>query len=587
MALRWRASKRPIDVYPARRARVKRHVRAAAGVTNLDAPRVAGAYSAHGRIAEGSRALSDLMQLSEGEWAACREVVSSLRVAILVVAYNAEAHIRDTLSRVPPSLLPHLASIYVFDDRSTDRTTDEARRLQAGIPGLEVFTTPFNQGYGGNQKLGFDYAIRRRFDVVVLLHGDGQYAPEVLPRILAPFSDPDTAAVFGSRMMGRGEARRGGMPLYKYVGNRILSRVENRLLHADLTEFHSGYRAYRVSALSELPFRYNTNGFHFDTEIIVQLLARKKRIVEVPIPTYYGDEICHVNGIPYALSCVATILRAQANRVHLVYHPKYDVFDGGRYVFKTAPGTVHQRVLARPWEPGTRVLELGAGHGRVARALHERGVDVVGVDQRRPDGDVPFPYLELNLDKAFAEDVIQALGGPADVALALDVIEHLHRPEWSLKEVRKAMRPGGTLLASTGNVGFVLVRLMLALGFFNYGKKGILDLTHTRLFTIRSFCRTLEGEGFEVLRVRGFGPPLLDMVGRSAVLRLLDRVASLLARVWPSLFGYQFLVEARRLDDVGSILEAMEVEEARPRPPDPAARADRVEAAASADEVDA
>ena len=118
------------------------------------------------------------------------------------------------------------------------------------------------------------------------------------------------------------------------------------------------------------------------------------------------------------------------------------------------------------------------------------------------------------------------------------------------------MKSGGTLLASTANVAYVLVRIMLALGFFNYGKKGILDLTHTRLFTIRSFCRTLEGEGFEVLRVRGFGPPISDMVGTSAILRLLDSVASFLARVWPSLFGYQFLVEARRLDDVESILDS-------------------------------
>jgi hypothetical protein len=117
------------------------------------------------------------------------------------------------------------------------------------------------------------------------------------------------------------------------------------------------------------------------------------------------------------------------------------------------------------------------------------------------------------------------------------------------------MKRGSTLVASTGNVGYLLVRIMLALGFFNYGKKGILDLTHTRLFTVRSFCRTLEGEGFRILSVRGFGPPIRDMVGSSALLRLLDSTAALLARVWPSLFGYQILVEAERLDDVDDILD--------------------------------
>lgn len=501
------------------------------------------------RILAGGAGIAD-QDLSEG-----LEVARTLRVAVFVVAYNAEAHIRRTLARVPEELRAHLASVYVIDDRSADRTAEAASRLKAEIPRLDVFTTPHNQGYGGNQKLGFRYAIRRGFDVVVLLHGDGQYAPEVMPRLLAPFRDPETAAVFGSRMMTRGDARRGGMPLYKYVGNRVLTAIENRLLRASLSEFHSGYRAYRVQALAELPFQYNTNDFHFDTEIIIQLLGRGMKIVEVPIPTYYGDEICHVDGVAYALNCVGTVLRARANRVHLVHHPKFDVFGRGGYVFKSAPSTVHQRVLDREWPPGTKVLELGAGHGQMSRALHARGAEVVATDVERPASAFPFPYLEADLDRPFADDTVGALGGRADVVLALDVIEHLLRPEDSLQETRKAMKPGSTLIASTGNVAYLPIRVMLALGFFNYGRKGILDLTHTRLFTIRSFCRTLEGEGFEILRVRGFGPPILDMVGTSWPLRMLDRAASWLARVWPSLFAYQILVEARRLDDVDDLLD--------------------------------
>ena len=255
---------------------------------------------------------------SEEEWARSLDAASRLRVAVFVVAYNAEAHIEETLRRIPRELAERLTSIYVIDDSSRDETSRAATDLKSEIPTLDVFRTPYNQGYGGNQKLGYQYAMKQGFDVVVLLHGDGQYAPEFLPRMLAPFDDPETAAVFGSRMMVPGAARRGGMPLYKNVGNRILTSIENRLLDADLSEFHSGYRAYRVSALAELPFQYNTNDFHFDTEIIIQLLARKMKIVEVPIPTYYGDEICHVEGVPYALNCIATVLRSRANRFHLV-----------------------------------------------------------------------------------------------------------------------------------------------------------------------------------------------------------------------------------------------------------------------------
>ena len=495
-------------------------------------------------------------QIPSEEYARGLSVARNQRVAVFVVAYNAESHIRATLERIPEDLRARLAAIYVIDDSSTDATSTTARHVARDIPYLEVFRTPYNQGYGGNQKLGYQYASRRGIDIVVLLHGDGQYAPEVLPRMLAPFEDPDTMAVFGSRMMTPRAALRGGMPLYKYVGNRVLTAIENRLLGTKLSEFHSGYRAYRVSALDRIPYRYNTNDFHFDTEIIVQLVARGMRIVEVPIPTYYGDEICHVEGIPYAARCVATVLRSRANRYHLVHHPKFDVFDSGDYVFKEAPNTVHQTVLGLGWRAGEKVVELGAGHGRVAHALHERGVSVVGADLRRPSHtEFPFPFIEIDLDEAFAKRVTQIVGAPADAVLALDVLEHLHRPERALQEIRHLLAPGGRLTASTGNVAYLVVRTMLALGQFNYGKKGILDLTHQRLFTVRSFCRTLEGEGFRVDRVRGFGPPIRDMVGKSKLLRTIDSLTGALARMWPSLFAYQFLVEATRLDDVDSLLD--------------------------------
>ena len=509
---------------------------------------------------------TDVRGITGDELARGVDVARRQRVAIFVVAYNAESHIEDTLRRIPEALREHLTSIYVIDDSSRDETTRIARSLSEELPVLEVFRTPYNQGYGGNQKLGYQYASRRGFDVVVLLHGDGQYAPEFLPRILAPFADPGTAAVFGSRMMVPGAARRGGMPLYKYMGNRILTMAENRLLDADLSEFHSGYRAYRVSALEQVPFQYNTDDFHFDTEIIIQLLARDLKIVEVPIPTYYGDEICHVEGIPYAAHCIGTVLRSRANRYHLVYHPKFDVFGGDEYVFKEAPNTVHQHVLQRSWPEDGRVLELGAGHGEVGRRLHQSGLNVVAVDLEKPDRSFPFPYLEADLAEPFAEEAVEALGGTADTVVALDVIEHLSRPERSLREIRRALAPGGTLVASTGNVAYVLVRVLLLLGQFNYGTKGILDLTHTRLFTVRSFCRLLEGEGFRVDSVRGFGPPIRDMVGRSAPLRFIDGVAGWLARVWPSLFAYQILVEATRLADVDTLLDrTLESGEAEPQ----------------------
>lgn len=173
---------------------------------------------------------------------------------------------------------------------------------------------------------------------------------------------------------------------------------------------------------------------------------------------------------------------------------------------------------------------------------------------KKPDSQFPFPFLKINLDGEFADKVVEAQPGGAECVVALDVIEHLQRPEATLREMKKAMAPGGQLIASTGNIAYFPLRIMLLFGQFNYGKKGVLDLTHQRLFTIRSFCRTLEGEGFKVERVTGFGPPIEDMVGHSLPLRLLDRFEHFLAKIWPRLFSYQFLVEATRLDEVGDLL---------------------------------
>ena len=183
---------------------------------------------------------------------------------------------------------------------------------------------PVNQGYGGNQKIGYHFALERGFDFVALVHGDGQYAPECLPDLVAPLREGRADAVFGSRMLEKGGARRGGMPLYKFVGNRILSWFQNRMLGTSLSEFHSGYRVYSVAALAKVPFELNTNDFHFDTEIIIQFVLSGLAIMELPIPTYYGDEICRVNGLKYAWDVTKAVLVARAQQLGLFYDRRFD-----------------------------------------------------------------------------------------------------------------------------------------------------------------------------------------------------------------------------------------------------------------------
>jgi hypothetical protein len=137
----------------------------------------------------------------------------------------------------------------------------------------------------------------------------------------------------------------------------------------------------------------------------------------------------------------------------------------------------------------------------------------------------------------------------------LDVIEHLREPEAAAGKVASILKPGGLLYASTGNIAFVVTRTSLLLGQFNYGKRGILDLTHTRLFTVYSFKKLLANAGFVIREVKGFGPPIEDMVGGSPALRAADAVSGALARLWPRLFAFNFLVVAQKADDLDDIYE--------------------------------
>ncbi len=233
------------------------------------------------------------------------------RIGIFVIAYNAVRHLIKTIERIPPEVYEAVEEIFVIDDASSDNTYYAALGFKAerGLEKLKIFRNAENRGYGGNQKIGYRYAIDQGFDVVAMLHGDGQYAPEVLPRLLEPFYRGEADMVFGSRMSVPGRAREGGMPLYKYLGNKVLTFAQNNLTGMNLSEFHSGYRIYGTTALGKVSFESFSDDWHFDTEILLALQERGLRIVERPIPTYYGDEICHVNGIPYALNCLRTSAR--------------------------------------------------------------------------------------------------------------------------------------------------------------------------------------------------------------------------------------------------------------------------------------
>ncbi len=239
-----------------------------------------------------------------------------MKIGVLVVAYEASATLESVLSRIPSDFRSTLHTILVCDDASSDDTYQVGMRVKQSRPDLplEVIRRPVNLGYGGNQKAGYRWMIDRGLDVVVLLHGDGQYAPEFLAQMVKPILEGRADVVFGSRMLERGAALRGGMPKYKFVGNKILSYLQNRIAGVHLSEWHSGYRAYSVASLAQVGFELNADYYDFDTQIILQMIASQQRILEIPIPTFYGDELSRVNGIRYGWRILKHTLRWRFSR---------------------------------------------------------------------------------------------------------------------------------------------------------------------------------------------------------------------------------------------------------------------------------
>jgi SAM-dependent methyltransferase len=339
------------------------------------------------------------------------------------------------------------------------------------------------------------------------------------------------------------------MPVYKWLGNQVLTTLENRILGSHLSEFHSGYRAYKVEALRSIPFQLDSDGFHFDTELLIQLLSTGRTIREIPVPTFYGDEISRVNGIAYAANCLKAVTKVRLMQLGLFYEPKFDfgLFEETGYRLKQGENTLHHEVLTREWPPEWHVADLGASRGALSAQLARKVARVTAVDVERPADAGEAEAIALDLDGDFDRQ----LGRQRyDCVVALDVLEHLSRPEEGARKIAEILKPGGVLYASTGNVAYFVMRLSLAAGQFNYGKRGILDLTHTRLFTTYSFRKLLANAGFVVEELHGFGPPIRDMVGESTTLRAVDATSGRLARLWPRLFAFSFLVVARKADEL-------------------------------------
>lgn len=476
------------------------------------------------------------------------------RIGILIVAYNAVTTLTRVLKRITPNVWRNVEQVLVFDDASQDSTFELAVGIKTlvNLPKLHILKHPKNLGYGGNQKAGYQYFIEHGIDVVVLLHGDGQYAPEILAHLYSPIVRGDADAVFGSRMMKTyGGPLKGGMPLYKYVGNRILTAMENKALGLGLTEFHSGYRAYNLHALRQIDFSHMTNDFHFDTEIIIKLHHQHFTIHEVPIPTFYGSEICYVNGLRYAKDVARAVWRYTETTRAVRPHPEFQEY----FVpcpIKRSKYSSHYYALKLVGH-GREVLEFGCEDGALAAELAKNGNRVTGVGSaaQTPRGCAIEWRSCADLDSGIEPLVRDLNQKKFDRILLLDVLEHLQRPQRLLDEAKKLLAPRGVLIVSVPNVANFTIRAMLLAGKFEYTDRGILDWGHMRFFTRKSIRRLLRQSGYQVIQQRCTIIPLERLVAlrpEGRLLRGMTHVLGLLTRVLPGLLGYQVVLVGQARD---------------------------------------
>ncbi len=451
------------------------------------------------------------------------------RLLIFIVAYNAENTIEKVLQRIPAQLSERYdIEVLIIDDSSEDdtfRISEIAKRAGLVPFKLNVLYNPVNQGYGGNQKIGFHYAIENGFDWVALVHGDGQYAPECLPELVDVLATKKAEVVFGSRMLEKKSALSGGMPLYKYVGNKVLTTYQNLMLGSSLSEFHSGYRLYSISALKKIPFTLNSNDFHFDTEIIIQLIFAKQTIHELPIPTFYGDEICHVNGMKYAWDVFKATLLAKVQPFHICYDPKYDCKIDERKANDIADGDLFvQAILGMKFESRSNIMLVGNVPDMLKNSLREQG-HTVNVKSAK--------YFQERTHEKHSLDYIFLL----DDSVA-------QNPEEMVEKLKRisAYSPDLKICVTIANIGFILTRLLLLVGRFSYTRRGIINLNSFHFFTLRSARKMFVQNGFTVHQAIGLPVPYDSVVDRGIVATTLTAIHKVFIKVRKSLFSFRFVL---------------------------------------------
>ncbi len=459
-------------------------------------------------------------------------------VALFLFECSDSEALRLTLERIPEAAGDWLEEIVVVLDDPAQSVRIESLELGGGreLP-IRVHVPPRPSGYGDTRKAAFEYALRRKFDHVLVMRGDGEHPPELLPELLYPALLEDRSLVLLAR-----HARSG--PLLERLLQRVAGSFQNRVLGTRVRDWLSGFRLYSGRLLECVPFQLDADDRGLDIEILIQCRALGLSVHEAPVAELWTDRALPAGGLRYALRACWAAVEYRLHQLHVTRDGRYMVDPGTHYTFKQSPSGSHVQIVDAI-RPGTEVLDLGCSQGLLARPLRDKGVRVTGVDIRPADdwADQMDAYFQRDLELPLELPVTRRF----DYVIVADVIEHVRGRQQLLRSVRRFLKEDGRLLISTPNIALWFYRLSLLVGRFEYGPRGVLDYTHVHLYTKASFRREVERAGFRVRKHRVTALPfevVFRSTGRSRLVRGISATYHWMARIWPELFAYQNILEA-------------------------------------------
>ncbi len=445
--------------------------------------------------------------------------------------------IRKTLERIPEAVDEWLDEVVVMLDRPAPGPGPLADGLVGGRRlELRFHRPPHDAGYGAARKAAFEYAFLKHFDHAIVMRGDAVHAPEKLPELIATALERPRELLLATR--------RGLSPDAASGIHRLSTLLQNRILGLRLADYTAAFRVYPSEALERIPFQLDHDDSLFDAEMLLQFRALGVPIHEVPLLDGRPGDGTGSDHLGHAVGAIGAAVAYRLHQFHATRDGRFLVDHDIHYTLKLSETGSHMQIVSAI-RAGSRVLDLGCSQGLLARPLLEKNVRVTGVDVG------PGERLARELAEYHQRDLEQPLDIPCerefDYVVCADVIEHLRNRTQLLRSARRYLKPEGRLVISTPNIALWFYRLSLLVGRFEYGPRGVLDETHVHLFTGATFRREVEKAGFEILRRRVTALPfevVFESTGRSRLVRGLASTYHALARLWPSMFAYQYVLEA-------------------------------------------